>query len=531
MRATVYLLGVFFILSRCTSKIGENETDSISQFKRPNILFCIADDATFKHMSAYGCEFVNTPNFDRVAQEGLLFANAYTPNAKCAPSRSILLTGRNSWQLEEAGNHWSYFPQKFRTYAESLRENGYHVGYTAKGLAPVVALTENGERRPILGKSYNDKRLVPPTTSISNIDYAANFSQFLSEKPKDQPFSFWYGGIEPHRAYEYGSGVKKGNKNIEDIDAVFSFWPDTEEVRNDMLDYAFEIEYFDSHLGKMLKTLEASGELENTLIVVTSDNGMPFPRIKGQAYEYSNHLPLAIMWKGRIISPGRIIDDFVNFTDIAPTFLEVAGIDQRKSGMKTIQGISLTDILFSEKEGAVAETRDHVLIGKERHDVGRPNDQGYPIRGIRKGDYLFVINYKNDRWPAGNPITGYLNTDGGATKTKILNDRRSGVNSAHWQLNFGKRQSFELYNINEDPDCIFNLVQNKKYEKIGEQLQKQLEKELKEQGDPRMFGQGAIFESYQYANKKDRGFYERHLKGENIKAGWVNETDFEETDN
>lgn len=246
-----------------------------------------------------------------------------------------------------------YFPQKFKTYAESLGENGYHVGYTEKGLAPVVALTKNGDKRPVLGKVYNDKRLVPPTNSISNIDYAENFSQFLTEKPKDQPFSFWYGGIEPHRAYEYGSGVKKGNKNIDDIDEVFSFLPDTEEVRNDLLDYAFEIEYFDSHLGKMLKILEDSGELENTLIVVTSDNGMPFPRIKGQAYEYSNHLPLAMMWKGQIVNPGRVIDDFVNFTDIAPTFLDVARISESDSKMQPIQGKSLTDILFSEVEGTV----------------------------------------------------------------------------------------------------------------------------------------------------------------------------------
>ena len=532
----VYFLIIFFlvILVGCKSKVSNIETSNsakIESSERPNILFCIADDATFKHMSAYGCEFVNTPNFDRVAEEGLLFTNAYTPNAKCAPSRSILLTGRNSWQLEEAGNHWSYFPQKFKTYAESLEDNGYHVGYTAKGLAPVIALTKEGDKRAVLGKVYNDIKLTPPTNSISNIDYAANFSQFLSENPTDTPFCFWYGGIEPHRSYECGSGVKKGNKNIKDIEEVFSFWPDSEEVRNDMLDYAFELEYFDTHLGKMLEILEDSGELENTLIVVTSDNGMPFPRIKGQAYEYSNHLPLAIMWKGNIKNPGRVIDDFVNFTDIAPTFLEVAEVDQKDSGMEAIQGTSLTDLFYNKSNGIVPKFRDHVLIGKERHDVGRPNDVGYPIRGIRKEDYLFVINYENDRWPAGNPITGYLNTDRGATKTKILDDRRSGIKSVNWKLNFGKRESFELYNIKEDSDCVNNLANSEEHKGIVDQLKKQLEQELKEQGDPRMFGEGAIFDTYLYANKKDRNFYERHVNGEHPKAGWVNKTDFEKTDN
>ena len=89
--------------------------------KQPNILFCIADDASLQHMSAYGMsQYVKTPHFDRVAREGLLFANAYTPNPKCSPSRAMILTGRNLWQLEEAGNHGPYFPAKFTTYVEAL---------------------------------------------------------------------------------------------------------------------------------------------------------------------------------------------------------------------------------------------------------------------------------------------------------------------------------------------------------------------------------------------------------------------------
>ncbi len=296
------VLFTILILTNCTF-------DSDDSTSKPNILFCIADDVTYQHMGAYGCEWVKTPAFDKVADNGLLFTNAYTPNAKCAPSRSIIATGRNSWQLEQAGNHWSYFPTKFQTYAETLLQNGYFTGYTAKGIAPVVAKTESGAPRHLLGKAYNSERLTPPTSEISNIDYAANFEAFLKDKPNGQPFCFWYGGMEPHRFYEYGSGITKGKKNVNDVDKVYSFWPDKETTRTDMLDYAYELEYFDSHLGRMLSMLEEKGMLENTLIVVTADNGMPFPRVKGQAYEYSNHLPLAIMWKNGIKQPGRIIED------------------------------------------------------------------------------------------------------------------------------------------------------------------------------------------------------------------------------
>ncbi|MEZ6124392.1 MAG: sulfatase-like hydrolase/transferase [Planctomycetaceae bacterium] len=243
---------------------------------RPNILFCISDDQSWMHAGAYGCSWVKTPAFDRVAREGLLFMNAYTPNAKCAPSRACILTGRNTWQLEAACNHWCYFPQQFKTYAEALTAQGYHVGFTGKGWAPGVAEDADGRKRLMTGKAYGQKSTAPPTKAISRNDYAGNFEAFLADRG-DQPWCFWYGSTEPHRAYEYGTGVGVGGKSIADIDEVPPFWPDNEVIRNDLLDYALEIEYFDLHLGRMLRTLEDQGQLDNTLVVITADNGMPFP--------------------------------------------------------------------------------------------------------------------------------------------------------------------------------------------------------------------------------------------------------------
>ncbi|MDI9443585.1 MAG: sulfatase-like hydrolase/transferase, partial [Planctomycetota bacterium] len=173
--------------------------------ERPNILFCIADDASYPHMGAYGCSWIETPVFDRVAREGILFTRCYTPNAKCAPSRACILTGRNSWQLEEAANHVPHFPAKFKTYAETLAEQGYHVGFTGKGWAPGDAGTIDGKPRQLAGRPYQANRTKPPTSGIANCDYAANFKAFLQARPDRQPFCFWYGGFEPHRGYEYGS--------------------------------------------------------------------------------------------------------------------------------------------------------------------------------------------------------------------------------------------------------------------------------------------------------------------------------------
>jgi len=338
-----------------------------------------------------------------------------------------------------------------------------------------------------------------------------------------QPWCFWYGCVEPRRDYGYGSGAAKGGKKTADVPRVPGYWPDNETVRTDMLDYAFEVEHFDTHLGRMLAALEKRGLLDNTLVVVTGDNGMPFPRDKGQAYYDSNHLPLAVMWKGVLKTPGRTVDDFVSFIDLAPTFVEAAGIPWQKTGMAPAQGRSLTDILFAEKGGRVNPARDHVILGRERNDIGRPRDEGYPVRGIIKGDTLYLHNFESSRWPACNPETGYLDVDGSPTKTEVLKARTDPATKKYWDACFGKRVAEELYDLRSDPDCLNNLA--------GKQdagsLKKQLFDALKTQQDPRVLGNGKVFDEYPHANETMRGYYEKVGSGEKIPADWVNASDFE----
>lgn len=510
-----------------TVSLGWFLTSQLMAADRPNILFAIADDWSYGHATAYGCEWVQTPSFDRLAREGILFRNAYTPNAKCAPSRATILTGRYSWQLEEAGNHMAFFPAKFGGFMERLAADGYFAGYTGKGWGPGIANDTHGKARQITGKAYAARKAKPPTNAISNNDYAANFSDFLADVPENTPWVFWYGATEPHRGYEFQSGLRAGKK-LSDVDRVPSYWPDNETIRHDMLDYAVEVEYYDTHLGRIIEQLEASGQLGNTLVVATSDHGMPFPRVKGQAYVDSNHIPLAVRWPAGIQGEGRSVDDFVNFTDLAPTFLEVAGISDPGPMMQAISGQSLTDIFESSASGQVNPHRDHVLVGKERHDAGRPNNWGYPIRGINSGDFLLIHNFEVNRWPAGDPITGYLNCDGGPTKTEILNLRRSGEDKYWWDLSFGKRPEFELYNLAVDPDCVTNVADAQRYADVLAKLKSQMEQELTSQGDPRMMGRGDIFDGYPYSTPGTDHFYERFMAKEpGLKAGWVSPTDFE----
>lgn len=495
---------------------------------KPNILFCIADDMSFLHLNVYRkTPWLQTPVLDRIARDGVLFTNAYTPNSKCAPSRSCILTGRNPWQLEAAANHVPFFPDKFVTWMEILPDHGYRTGYTGKGWAPGKTGQRNGAPRMLTGLAYNQHRATAPTPDISNIDYPENFRAFLNEKPEGQPFCFWFGGLEPHRRYTYGSGVRLGKKKTSDIPEVPPYWPDNETVRNDMLDYAFEVEYFDSRLGKILEILEQSGQLENTLVIVTSDNGMPFPRVKGNVYEFSNHLPLLVMWKGKIVKTGRTIDDFVSFIDFAPTVLEAAGIAQENAGMQKIQGKSLLPLLLAQKEGLIDPSRNQVILGRERTDVGRPGDAGYPVRAIVKDNFLYLVNYEPSRWPAGNPETGYPDTDGSPVKSEILDARRKKGTDPYWDLSFGKRPAEELYRLDTDPYGMNNLAASRQSFPVKKRLRKTLEKELRAQGDPRISGNGKIFDDYPFANEETADFYNRLLNGEKVKAGWINASDYE----
>jgi len=507
-------LGAFFALARCDAQIPS----------RPNVLLAVSDDWGC-HAGAYGTGWIKTPAFDRVAREGLLFTRAYTPMAKCAPSRAIVLTGRHLWQLEAAGNHLSFFPARFRTWPEVLTAKGWHVGFTGKGWAPGIANDANGQPRLLTGRAFQRRKSPPPTAAISNTDYAANFADFLDATPPGTPWCFWYGALEPHRPYTYESGVHQGGKRPSDIDRVPGYWPDHEMVRLDMLDYAFEVEHADRHLDRMITELEQRGVLDQTMIIVTSDHGMPFPRVKGHAYHDANHVPLACRWPAGIVAPGRVIQDFVDFTDIAPTVLRAAGVAEKESAMQPITGRAWQPIFRSRRGEQVMPDRDHVLVGKERTDVGRPHDWGYPIRGIVTRAQLYLRNYEPRRWPAGNPETGYLDTDGSPTKSLLLERGREHRTDAFWQLNFGFRPADELYDMITDPDCVRNIAANAKLASRVRAMRGRMETDLRGQSDPRMFGRGHVFDAYPPTS--GAGFYERFMRGEKPEARWINETDYE----
>ena len=486
---------------------------AVAADSRPNILFAISDDQSWVHASAYGYEGISTPAFDRVAREGALFSQAFSPTPGCSPTRAAFLTGRHSWMIEHAGTHASSFPRKYAVWPDTLEKSGYVIGATGKLWGPGNWEVDGWEGNPA-GPEWSHLERTPPAEHIRTTDYAANFHEFLAQRPKDRPFAFWYGASEPHRAFEKGVGLRAGKK-LEDA-VVPPFLPDVPEVRSDLLDYLYEIEWFDRHLARMLDALEEADQLDNTLVIVTSDNGMAFPRAKANVYEYGVHMPLAIMWRARMPG-GRVIDDLIGFVDITATLLDAAGVEH-PSRSPPLSGRSFKDILLSEKQGVVDPSRDSVYVARERHSSARFNSLGYPQRGLRTHDYLYIRNFTPERWPAGAPQK--YGTGSYADEADVLARRLGPTHGAYHDIDscptleylvanhddpevapflhlaVDKRPAEELYDIRRDPGCLENLAANPGHADALARLRQRLLAYLEETGDSRVTGRGDVWATY-----------------------------------
>ena len=466
MVRTILILAVAAVLT------GGVSSPQVPQ--RPNILLVIADDWSYPHAGAYGDRSVATPAFDRIAREGALFTHAFTAAPSCTPSRAALLTGQPVHRLAEGGNLWGFLPARFEVYPDLLERAGYVVGHTGKGWGP-------GQFEPG-GRSRN------PAGPRS-----ANFDEFLTTRKPGQPFAFWFGSNNPHRPYDAGAGVKAGIDPARVV--VPPFLPNTDTVRSDLADYYAEVQRFDAELAAVLASLERAGELDHTVVVVTSDNGMPFPRAKANLYDAGTRMPLAIRWPTRI-ARGTKVNEFVSLADLAPTFLEIAGAAvpaemSARSLLPRLAGIERRP------------QRDRVFIARERHANVRAGDASYPARAIRTAEYLYIRNLRPDRWPAGDPqlyfaVGPFGDIDGGPTKQLLLDARDDGTVADFFKLATAKRPAEELYDLKKDPHQLLNLATDPAHAGIKTRLGRDLETWQRETGDPRIVSDDDRWDRYPY---------------------------------
>ncbi|HMV82471.1 MAG TPA: sulfatase [Blastocatellia bacterium] len=444
-----------------------------AQSSRPNILLLMADDWGWPHAGAYGDKVVKTPTFDRVAREGALFTNAFSASPSCTPSRASLLTGRAVHQLEEGGNLWSALPSKFAVYPDLLEQAGYAVGFAGKGWGP-GSIPHSGRKRNPAGDQFK------------------SFEEFFKQLPAGKPFCFWFGSSDPHRPYDKGTGAQSGLK-AENV-AVPAYLPDTPEVRNDILDYYFEVERFDRDISRIIKTLEDAKQLDNTMVVITGDNGLPFPRAKANVYDAGSHQPFAVRFPGKV-KAGSVIDEFVVLTDLAPTFLEAAGLKPPAE----MTGRSFLPLPAGQKQIG----RDKVFLERERHANVRRGDLSYPVRAVRTKDFLYIRNLRPDRWPAGDPtlyfaVGDFGDIDGGPSKELLLSRRDDPLIGKFFKLAMDKRPAEELYDLKKDPWEINNVADKADYAAARRKLRAELDKWMRDTKDPRAISDDDRWDQYRY---------------------------------
>jgi N-sulfoglucosamine sulfohydrolase len=426
--------------------------------ERPSFLFAVADDWSYGHAGAYGDKTVQTPTFDRVAAEGVLFTHSFCASPSCTPSRAAALTGQAIHRLEDSGNLWSRLAPKFDTYPDLLEKQGYAVGLQGKGWGPGDYKAGGRDRNPA-GPLFK------------------SFEEFIKTVPPGKPFCYWYGSRDPHRPYVEGSGAKSGLAL--DSVQVPPYLPDTPEVRGDLLDYYFAVQRYDRDTGEILRILEERNRTRNTVVVMTSDNGLPFPRAKATLYDSGTRMPLAIRWPAKI-QGGRKVDALVSHCDFAPTVLEIAGQNVPAS----MTGRSLLPLLKTGEDAG----RDRVFFGRERHANVRQGDLSYPARAIRTKEYLYIRNLRPDLWPAGDPekwvaVGTFGDVDEGPSKLQIIARRDQDLRT-FFRMAFEKRPPAELFDVVKDPNQLENIVS--KQPEVVAKLDAELTKWLAETGDPRV---------------------------------------------
>ena len=419
---------------------------SSNALSRPNILLILADDWSWPHASRYGDSVVKTPNFDRIGREGVVFNNAYCSVSSCTPSRATILSGQIFWRLGKASILGGDLPVDTPVYTDILEAAGYKTAYGGKGLAP------GGDG----GWDHN-----PAGRTKTRL------SDLLDDLPAGKQFCFWLGAREPHRPYERGSGVQSGME-LEKV-KVPGFLPDNETVRSDLCDYYYKVQRFDSLVGRTLGTLERRGYRDNTLIIVTSDNGMPFPRAKANCYEYSTHMPLAITWPGRI-QGGRVVKDPVSFDDLAPTLLDAAGM----AAPAAMTGRSFLQALTLRGWGGVGPARNRVFFGLDSH---RWSSQPYPMRALKKDGYLFITNLE----PGIQPFSSCPSD---AWETPTGKYMKAHIDDPLYELAWNQRPSEELYLLERDPFQLTNLAPDPAHAVIRQRLRDELDQYRCETGDP-----------------------------------------------
>lgn len=397
--------------------------------EKPNFVFIIADDVSEDDFGCYGNNVVKTPNIDKLASNGIRFTNVYLTASSSSPSRCSIISGRYPHSNGAAELH-TPLPESIIPFPFLLKNNNYYTAHAGKWhFGPSVHRAFD---------RYTDENGYDNGNGGEN-----NWVRFLRERPRDKPFFFWLASHDAHRPWGADTFRITHDPGLVKIPPYFA---DTQETRQDIASYYNEIARFDYYVGKVEEELKRQGVLNNTIIIVMADNGRPFPRCKTRVYDSGMKTPLIVFWPEGIKSKGTISSSLISSIDLAPSILELAGVNIPED----FQGISFVDVLKNPS----MEIRTAVFSEHNWHDYEAHE------RMIRTQDFLYVLNSRP--W-----LTNCGPADSKSSPTQhALNKLRDegSLTPAQTDVFVVPRPAEELYVIKADPQQLINVASLPKYQ-------------------------------------------------------------------
>ncbi|MGH9338137.1 MAG: sulfatase family protein [Acidobacteriota bacterium] len=442
-------------------------TEAETAAGRPNLVLIIADDLAWDDLGAYGHPDIQTPNLDRLAQEGMRFDQAFVTTSSCSPSRSSIITGRYPHGTDAEQLHWP-LPAEQSTFVEMLRQGGYwtaaagkwHLGDEVRDRFDEIRdAGASGFQLPAGQEAL--KGQVEQPASRDARSGATQWVPLLRDRPRERPFFLWLASFDPHRGYD--ENIISQPHGVEDA-VVPPYLPDVPDTRKDLALYYDEVSRLDAFVGQVLAELERQGEADNTFVLFISDNGRPFPRAKTTLYDSGIKTPWIVRWPQKV-NPDSVCPSLVSTVDIAPTFLELAGIEQSP----TFQGESFLPLL----ENPEASVRDYVFAERHWHDYEAHE------RAVRSPRYKYIRNYYTDL--ASTPPADAVRSPTFQVMQRL---HASGELTPEQMAPFiSPRPEEEFYDLQADPHELVNLAQDPQYSDRLDQMRQALEDWQKTTGD------------------------------------------------
>lgn len=461
-RGTAFLQSTFTALALLIVGVGvSSPTAKAADGRSPNFLIILADDCTYNDLPIYGGENAHTPNIEKLSDQGLTFDRAYLCMSICQPCRSELYSGEFPLRNGCAWNHAASRPTT-RSLPNYLSERGYRVGIAGKtDVTPRSAF-------PFETVPGFDNNCVRNPTRPHDLN---GVQEFISRK-SDEPFCLVVSLVEPHVPWVMGDASQYPPEKIKLPPNI----ADTRRTREDFGRYLAEITYMDGQVGEILETLKNSGLETNTLVLFSSEQGSQFPGNKWTCWDTGLHTGLIARWPGKIQS-GKRTDAMVEYADVVPTLLELAGNIPSDKELK-LDGKSFAGVLRGE-------TKSSRSFAYGIHN-NLPEGPAYPSRTVTDGEWRYIRNLTPDeiyiqKYLMGSENKGELNNPYWATWLFTSPNRPK---TYHLVKRYLSRPAEELYHTRDDRYEMDNLAADPKFSEIKQRLSAELDRWLKTQGDP-----------------------------------------------